>query len=1201
MNKTKKLLALVFALVCIIAVAAFSSSAAEVEKIEVESWSQLRDALMAYNDYDPVEIKLTRDISREFDDYEDFDYGLFAVAGNKTLDLNGRTITAEVTIGEENAQYMGGNHFPYLFSFYYASSSLTIKDTSAAGTGKVHYDASLVKAKNYITSPICDIFGVSYGSLTIDGGTYEVGHVRTDWTTAVYINGKLFTGNLRTQVYGTVFTVGSNANVTINGGKFIARGGQLIDDKTKDSSYVANVFKKTSTTNSYVTINGGTFYGKGGCDIFDDGTNYFGTTINNGVFLTEGIESVLFRYGGEDGGSLKKGDMHIRSAMLKPGIENKVIVNGGKNYMFSSTSSPQQFYDNREDTAIFTFFDFKKQSPEIPTDRVTSVIDSVPLGTSRVIAYEEKALDTFYKALGFDTICSFTIRDSSNNVVATRGGLGLKQYNLSSITSPGDYTITVTLDLTYDGLVIDKREHTFVVNIYNSCSHTYTTISNTATCTAAGTKTERCTKCGEEKTSTAASLGHTYGTYDWSYDGSSHWRYCYRCNRTVNEGIHGYRAGESVCVTCGYDDSCTWGDAMDTEYDANYHWWPCDTHSLDERCPNDHQLEKELHTVCTIENTGSLEHPAETEYSCQNGYVCDGCGEYFGTTGEHKWVSVPAREGGIRVATCTTNGYIKYKCEYDGKYDCKGNKITCSATKTITIPATGHSFDYDNPSSCTATCTEDGYYTYTCTARACTATAMKPVSALGHIFNYWEVKTPATCETDGVSEVACIRTGCTHKDTMTISATGHTFGMAETTVAPDCANNGLNVATCTAENCNATQEEVIPATGEHAYADAVTKATLTANGLIESKCSVCGDVKSSESIAKVNSFTLSVTNYVYDGKNKTPKVTVKDANGNQLVKNVDYKTSIASSRSNIGKYYVKVTLMGNYEGTKNVYFYIRPAGLEEVKATQSTTWIKLTWEKAEGAAGYVVYRYDKATDSYKKLKSTTALTYTDKELTAGTKYTYKVVPYGKSKTGNVYYSKTETIIGTATRTKTPTVTVTSSGTSKAVVKWNNVSGETGYQVWYSTSKDGTYKRFGNAKANATSLTVTGLTSGKTYYIKVRTYTKTDSGYVYGSYSSIKSVTIPTAAPSITVTSSSKTKALVKWDDVSGENGYQVYYSTSKDGTYKRFGNAKANATSLTVTGLTSGKTYYFKVRTYINTDNGYVYSGYSSVKSVKVK
>ena len=106
MSKTRKTLMLIMtlaALICLMSVLGLSSSAAEVEKVEVESWSQLRDALMAHNDYNPVEIKLTRDISREFDDYEDFDYVLFAVAGDKTLDLNGHTIPAEVTIGEENA------------------------------------------------------------------------------------------------------------------------------------------------------------------------------------------------------------------------------------------------------------------------------------------------------------------------------------------------------------------------------------------------------------------------------------------------------------------------------------------------------------------------------------------------------------------------------------------------------------------------------------------------------------------------------------------------------------------------------------------------------------------------------------------------------------------------------------------------------------------------------------------------------------------------------------------------------------------------------------------------------------------------------------------------------------------------------------------------------------------------------------------
>ena len=295
MKKTRKLLTVlitVIAVILLMSALSLSSSAAEVEKIEVESWSQLRDALMAHNNYDPVEIKLTRDISREFDDYEDFDYGLFAVAGDKTLDLNGRTITAEVTIGEEDAQYMGGNHFPYLFSFYYVNSSLTIKDTSAAGTGKVHYDASLVKAKNFIASPICDIFGVSNGNLTIDGGTYEVGHVRTDWTTAVYINGKLFTGNLRTQVYGAVFTVGSNANVTINGGTFVGRGGSLVLDRTTGRDYRGTVIRKTSNNSSSVVINGGEFKGLGGANVFDCGNYEEGMNIKNGDFKTKGIKHI---------------------------------------------------------------------------------------------------------------------------------------------------------------------------------------------------------------------------------------------------------------------------------------------------------------------------------------------------------------------------------------------------------------------------------------------------------------------------------------------------------------------------------------------------------------------------------------------------------------------------------------------------------------------------------------------------------------------------------------------------------------------------------------------------------------------------------------------------------------------------------------------------------------------------------------------
>ncbi|MBR5825726.1 MAG: hypothetical protein IKY78_01430 [Clostridia bacterium] len=256
--------------------------------------------------------------------------------------------------------------------------------------------------------------------------------------------------------------------------------------------------------------------------------------------------------------------------------------------------------------------------------------------------------------------------------------------------------------------------------------------------------------------------------------------------------------------------------------------------------------------------------------------------------------------------------------------------------------------------------------------------------------------------------------------------------------------------------------------------------------------------------------TLSATKFIYDGKNKTPKVTVKDANGKVLTKNVDYKITVASKRSSIGRYTVKVTLMGKYEGTKNVYFYVLPGKTASVKsASQTTSAIKLSWSAVPGATGYTVYRYSPAKKAYVKVGATEGTSLTVKSLYAGTKYTFRVVAYGKTSAGKVYDSDSYTLLRTATKTKTPELTkVTASSTKgKAYVYHSDVSGETGYTVYYSTSKDSGFKKYANFKADTTRCDITGLTSGKTYYFKVRTYITTESGYVYSAWSTVKSVKV----------------------------------------------------------------------------------------------
>ena len=92
----------------------------------------------------------------------------------------------------------------------------------------------------------------------------------------------------------------------------------------------------------------------------------------------------------------------------------------------------------------------------------------------------------------------------------------------------------------------------------------------------------------------------------------------------------------------------------------------------------------------------------------------------------------------------------------------------------------------------------------------------------------------------------------------------------------------------------------------------------------------------------------------------------------------------------------------------------------------------------------------------------------------------------------------------------------------------------------------------------------------------------------------------TAAPSINVTAGKK-QAKITWKKVAGSTGYEVYMSTSKNGSYKKIKTATSKSTSYSKTKLTKGKKYFFKVKAYSKINGKKVYSNWSTVKSVKIK
>lgn len=141
----------------------------------------------------------------------------------------------------------------------------------------------------------------------------------------------------------------------------------------------------------------------------------------------------------------------------------------------------------------------------------------------------------------------------------------------------------------------------------------------------------------------------------------------------------------------------------------------------------------------------------------------------------------------------------------------------------------------------------------------------------------------------------------------------------------------------------------------HAYKQMVTKATTAKDGQTYKKCTVCGAVTGKTVIPKASNIKLSKTAYTYNGKVQRPGVTVKNSKGKALKNGTDYTVSYPKGMKNVGKYTVKVTLKGNYSGSKSMTYNINPKGTSVSKVTAAKKGFKVTWKKqATQITGYQV-------------------------------------------------------------------------------------------------------------------------------------------------------------------------------------------------------------------------------------------------------
>ena len=170
--------------------------------------------------------------------------------------------------------------------------------------------------------------------------------------------------------------------------------------------------------------------------------------------------------------------------------------------------------------------------------------------------------------------------------------------------------------------------------------------------------------------------------------------------------------------------------------------------------------------------------------------------------------------------------------------------------------------------------------------------------------------------------------------------------------------------------------------------------------------------------------------------------------------------------------------------------------------TSTSTTITLNWDYPS-ATGYQIYRLDINTGKYVKIASTSAKSYTDKNLSSDRYYNYKVRAYLVSG-GITTYSPYNSV---SVRTCLPAVKdfkAVSQTYYSVNLSWTKQNGAVNYEIYQLSPDSQVYKLITTLNSDATSYMVDNLTVNTTYKFRIRSVSSNKS---YSDYSTLSITTL----------------------------------------------------------------------------------------------
>ena len=257
--------------------------------------------------------------------------------------------------------------------------------------------------------------------------------------------------------------------------------------------------------------------------------------------------------------------------------------------------------------------------------------------------------------------------------------------------------------------------------------------------------------------------------------------------------------------------------------------------------------------------------------------------------------------------------------------------------------------------------------------------------------------------------------------------------------------------------------------------------------------------------------------------------------------------------------------VSSYAASKTLTYYARPV-LSSL--TNTAGGITVKWGAVKGAGSYNVYRKGPGDTSWVKAANTKSTSWTDANVTSGSKYSYRVRTVDAGGTQR----NTNSLYKSLTYYDVPKLSGLTNTAAGVTVKWGAVQGAGSYNVYRKGPSDTSWVKMANTKS--TSWTDAKVTNAAKYSYSVRTVDP--GGTIRNTYSAYKSITFY-VRPTMKSVSLISTGLTVKWSAVSGAGSYNVYRKGPGETSWVKMTNT--TDTSWTDTAVKSGKTYTYSART----------------------